>query len=316
MLYTSVATLAQHRGLVAAAGADLEHAAQLAGSIARAAQQQLDHARHHVGLGDRLAQADRQAGVFVGLVHQRAVDEAMPLHGAHRGEHAARRQCPARRASAPCARAPPASRGRCRRATRRGDAAPPACGACAPRRRTASSRAGKPGRRDISRPAPRADCAAAWRPVAQCVVVGQVHLQRRDGHMALRRGVEIGALGIVLGRPGAADPVHGFAVRAGLRDHFLRRMAAPQAADLEGLELFVRQVRDVDVEQPGRVVGRGARRACAAPARAPCAPRRPGGPSPSASARKRWPGCRTGSLPSRRPRCPSRWCRRPCWRRC
>ena len=67
------------------------------------------------------------------------------------------------------------------------------------------------------------------------------------------RGVEIGSFGVVLGRPGAADPVHGLAMRAGLRNHLLGRMAPPQAAHLERLEFFVRQVRDVDVEQPGLV---------------------------------------------------------------
>ena len=63
----------------------------------RAAEQQLDHARHHRGLGDRLAVADRQAGVFVGLVDERAVDEAMARHRGQRAQHRARRRRPAPR---------------------------------------------------------------------------------------------------------------------------------------------------------------------------------------------------------------------------
>ncbi len=77
----------QHRCLVAAAGADLQHTPQLALAVLAAAHQQLAHAGHHVGFGNRLAQADRQAGVFVGLVHECTVHKAMPLDSAHGGQH-------------------------------------------------------------------------------------------------------------------------------------------------------------------------------------------------------------------------------------
>ena len=77
--------------LVAAAGADLEHATQLVLRLAGqrgCAQQELDHAGHHARLGDGLSEPDRQARVLVRLVDQRAVDKAMPLDSAHRAQHA------------------------------------------------------------------------------------------------------------------------------------------------------------------------------------------------------------------------------------
>jgi hypothetical protein len=46
------------------------------------------HARHHPGLGDGLAVADRQGGVLVGAAGQRFIDEKVARHGAHGGEHA------------------------------------------------------------------------------------------------------------------------------------------------------------------------------------------------------------------------------------
>jgi hypothetical protein len=75
---------AQHRGLVAASGADFQHASQPSRCVPFSTQQQFDHARHDIGLRDGLAHADRQAGVLVGLVHQCTVDEAMALHLLHR----------------------------------------------------------------------------------------------------------------------------------------------------------------------------------------------------------------------------------------
>ena len=78
-----------------------------AGRWRRSPAQQLDHARHHTGLGDGLAQADRQAGVFIGLVDQRGVDKAVALHRAHGRQHLRIEHALRRPACAPCARAPP-----------------------------------------------------------------------------------------------------------------------------------------------------------------------------------------------------------------
>jgi hypothetical protein len=63
-------------------------------------------------------------------------------------------------------------------------------------------------------------------------VVGEIDLQRRDGHMALRRGMEVRAFSIVLGRAGAADPIHHLAVRALLGDHPLGGVAPAEPAEL------------------------------------------------------------------------------------
>ena len=73
----------QHRGLVARAGAHFQHPLRDA-----VFNQRGGHARHHPGLGDGLAVADRQRGVLVGAARQRLVQEQVARHGAHRGEHA------------------------------------------------------------------------------------------------------------------------------------------------------------------------------------------------------------------------------------
>jgi hypothetical protein len=73
----------QHRGLVAAAGADLERAARRARP-----EDPLDHARHDVGLRDRLREADRQRRILVGPAGERFLHEEMPRHLRHRREHA------------------------------------------------------------------------------------------------------------------------------------------------------------------------------------------------------------------------------------
>ncbi len=148
---------------------------------AGAAEQQLDHARHDDGLGDRLAQADRQAGVFVGLVDQRAVDEAVALDCAQRGEHARVGACrrPRRRshhARAHAGESRPMARGRllARGARRRRRGAAP--------RRSRRARAGEREIRAGGLVMRLSRRRAASRQAGQCVVVGQVHLQRRDGH--------------------------------------------------------------------------------------------------------------------------------------
>ena len=76
--------VAEHRGLVATAGANFKHASQLAvGPL----PQQLNHSGHHIGFGDGLAQTNGQAGVFIGLRDQSAFDKPMTLHRAHGLQH-------------------------------------------------------------------------------------------------------------------------------------------------------------------------------------------------------------------------------------
>jgi hypothetical protein len=73
----------QHRRLVAAAGAHLERF-----SRGFSGNQLFDHFGYHVRLRDGLAEADRQRGVVVGAAGKRFLDEKMPWHCSHRGEHA------------------------------------------------------------------------------------------------------------------------------------------------------------------------------------------------------------------------------------
>lgn len=73
----------EHRGLVAGAGADLEHASRRA-----VLDQRLGHARDDVRLGDGLARPDRKRGVLVGARLEALVDEQVPGHPAHHVEHA------------------------------------------------------------------------------------------------------------------------------------------------------------------------------------------------------------------------------------
>ena len=72
--------LAEHRGLVATAGANFQHPAQ---TPVNTFAQQLDHARHYAGFGNSLPQPDGQAGVLIGLVGQSAIDKTVALHFAH-----------------------------------------------------------------------------------------------------------------------------------------------------------------------------------------------------------------------------------------
>ena len=74
----------QHSRLVTTAGANFKHPPCWQGL---ALQQQLQHAGHHIGLGNGLPQSNGQAGVFVGLVHQRTVHKAVALHLAHGLQH-------------------------------------------------------------------------------------------------------------------------------------------------------------------------------------------------------------------------------------
>ena len=78
----------QHGGLIAAACTNLQHAAHHGCALqTRRFAQQRNHAGHHVGFGDGLTQANRQTGVFVGLVHQSAVNKTMALHTPHGFKH-------------------------------------------------------------------------------------------------------------------------------------------------------------------------------------------------------------------------------------
>ena len=84
-------------------------------------------------------------------------------------------------------------------------------------------------------------------------MVGQVHLQGRDRHIAVRGGMKISALGLVLGRAGGANPVHGFTARAHLRNDRLSRMAPTQATQFDVADLLKRQIGNVHVQQPRAV---------------------------------------------------------------
>lgn len=73
---------AEHRGLIAAAGTDLQHL------VARPNAQQLRLERHGVRLGDGLAARDREGLVLIGLTQERTVvDELVPGHGGDRFQH-------------------------------------------------------------------------------------------------------------------------------------------------------------------------------------------------------------------------------------
>ena len=76
--------MAEHGRLVAAAGANLQHPAQFS---ACSLAQQLNHPGHHIGFGDGLTQAYGQAGVFIGLTHQRTFHKSVALHQAHGLQH-------------------------------------------------------------------------------------------------------------------------------------------------------------------------------------------------------------------------------------
>ena len=67
--------------------------------------------------------------------------------------------------------------------------------------------------------------------------------------------MEVGALTFILGRAGTAYPIHGFAARAGLGDDAFSGMPAPQTCDFHALDLLIRQVWNIHIEQPGCLRG-------------------------------------------------------------
>ena len=85
-------------------------------------------------------------------------------------------------------------------------------------------------------------------------MVGEVHLQGRDGDMALRRDIKIGVMRFVFGSPCTANQLHGFATRALLGDDLLRGMPATQATQLVCAYFYCGQVRDIHIHQPRRFI--------------------------------------------------------------
>ena len=142
----------EHRGLVAAAGADLEHVAELA-AVAR----ELGHARDDPRLRDRLPVADRQRRVLVGADRQRFVDEDVARHRVHRGQHDLVRM--------PCSRRRSTMRVRVRADVMPMPLRCAVADACAMRRQSC-----QPGR-----------------DARHQVAVREIDLQRRDRHVARAR---------------------------------------------------------------------------------------------------------------------------------
>ena len=289
-------------------------------------EQQLEHARHHRRLGDGLPVADRQAGVFVGLRHQRRVDEAVARHlpqcvAAPAGMSQALRRAGARTMrSRTAVRVEPDARRAARAAACRVAAARSAALRRAGRRPRALVAAAADSAccgalMELARSSPRRMRNAAARQSDRLGVVGQVDLQRRDRDAAVRpwRGSRCPRRPRARRRPGRSSR---WSRRAGSAARITGSLAwrRPRRVTRRG-SVGIGAVRDVDVEQERRSLSRP-RPAPARPRRAPRAPRRRGAPSPSRPARTRSPECRTGSLPSPRPRCRSTACRRPCWRRC
>ena len=79
---------AEHRRLVPTASANLQHPPHAAIGLHQSPlAQQLNHARHHAGLGNGLPQTNGQAGVLVSLGDQGRIDKLMARHLAHGREH-------------------------------------------------------------------------------------------------------------------------------------------------------------------------------------------------------------------------------------
>jgi hypothetical protein len=72
----------EDRGVIARAGADVEHA------VTRPQPERLAHQGHHERLGDRLAAADRQRRVLPGAGAHSGGHEGGPRHGPDRGQDA------------------------------------------------------------------------------------------------------------------------------------------------------------------------------------------------------------------------------------
>jgi hypothetical protein len=72
---------AHHRGGIARARADLEHA------VARTELRRLNHQRHDVGLRDRLPCCDRQCAVLIGELLEALLNKTFTRHAPHRIEN-------------------------------------------------------------------------------------------------------------------------------------------------------------------------------------------------------------------------------------
>ena len=83
-------------------------------------------------------------------------------------------------------------------------------------------------------------------------ILGQIDLQRRNGHEALCDRVKVRAIARVLGVAGSADPVDQFTARISGFDHRFGLVAAPKSSHLESSEFIVRDVRDIHIEQHRR----------------------------------------------------------------
>ena len=77
-----VGHMREHSRLVAAAGADLEHAVH-----ARSCAHQLRHSRHDIRLRYRLSGADRQRAILVRSDGEGLFDKDMARYRPHRGQH-------------------------------------------------------------------------------------------------------------------------------------------------------------------------------------------------------------------------------------
>ena len=278
--------------------------------------------------------ADRQAGVLVGLGRQRGIDELVARHRGHRGQHGLMAS-PAGRAAAPSrahvGRIQAQADGSCSaRARRRGPAATARCGRSTAARLTAvsGSRSTAATRRRTDLPQRRTGTSAPRRASAligpairarrgSAGVFGQVDLQRRDRDLAVRCGVKVGALARLARIAGRADPVHRFR-RAGWSGGSRGSLAwrRPSRVTTRSAGVGIGTVRNVHVEQPGRRSPAASRSTCSMTARATRAAASRS-PQPFVDLRKRdRRNAEQVAFHRRRRRCPSRACRRPCWRRC
>jgi len=78
--------------------------------------------------------------------------------------------------------------------------------------------------------------------------MGQVNVQRRNGHSTLAGGMKVSTRGRITRFTGLADPIHGFTARTGLLDDRLSGMPSTQTRDLVRSNVGKRQVRDIHIQ--------------------------------------------------------------------